>query len=150
MKATAKKSLPVLLLLAGGARLLGEIFPGRLGFLHILGGDHFGWIFWTLGLAGVLWLVLPFSSETRETDGENQDNRSGIQRFFTRYGAEAAILLVTAVSLSMLIRSGYFWDDAVNSTAYLAEKKDGIPLLRHVLDFMKEYLHLGRIKVVSG
>ena len=69
--------------------------------------------------------------------------------FFQNWGIEAVILLVTAASLAMLVRSGWFWDDAVNSTAYLAEKKDSIPLLRHVLDFMGEYLKLGRINVLS-
>ena len=149
MKAIAGKFLPFLLILAGGLRLLWERFPGRLGFLRVLGGEHYGWVFWTLGLAGLLWLVLPAVSGGSEAKRAEETGVSGLRRFFSRYGIEAAILLVTAVSLSMLIRSGYFWDDAVNSTAYLAEKKDSVPLLQHVLDFMKEYLHLGRINVLS-
>ena len=149
MKAITEKILSYLLLLCGGLRLLWERFPQRLPFLRILGGDHHGWIFWTLGIAGLLLLFLQALPEERVSTGKDASEGTRLQRFLKIYGIEAAILLVTACSLAMLIRSGYFWDDAVNSTAYLAEKKDSIPTLRHVLDFMGEYLKLGRINVLS-
>ena len=149
MKAITEKNLSYLLFFCGGLRLLWERFPRRLPFLRILGGDHHGWIFWTLGIAGLLLLFLQALPEKRVSTGEDASEGTRLQRFLKIYGIEAAILLVTACSLAMLIRSGYFWDDAVNSTAYLAEKKDSIPTLRHVLDFMGEYLKLGRINVLS-
>lgn len=150
MKKNFKKISPYFLLLLGALRLLYEGFPGRLGFLRFLGGETLGWIFWIAGLAGLLWLVLrQFSFEGPDDPHKEQPGGSALQRFFQNYGIEALILLLTAVSLSMLIRSGYYWDDAVNSTAYLAEKKDAIPTLTHVLEFMRKYLELGRINVLS-
>ena len=68
------------------------------------------------------------------------------KRFYTGVGMGRA----AAASLAMLIRSGYFWDDAVNSTRYLAEKKDEISTLHYLLDFMKAYLKLGRINIISA
>ncbi len=129
--------------------MLWERFPHRFGFLRVLGGDHHGWIFWILGIAGLLLLFLRALPEEQENGLDESKKGTRIQRFLKNYGIEAGILLVTACSLAMLIRSGYFWDDAVNSTAYLAEKKDSIPTLRHVLDFMGKYLQLGRINVLS-
>ena len=150
MKEISRKLYPFLLLLLGGLRLLYERFPGRFGFLRFLGGAYLGWLFWIAGLTGLLWLVLrQFSFTQPEGSHKEQPELSALQRFFHKYGIEALILLLTAVSLSMLIRSGYYWDDAVNSTAYLAEKKDAIPTLTHVLEFMRKYLELGRINVLS-
>ena len=157
-----KYILPLFLILLGGMRLLYERFPGRLGFLHFLGGTYLGWIFWTLGIAGLLWLLLLHShvsnpdkslpNEDRTARSSKQNARSLFldpRSLLLNYGIEALILLLTAASLSMLIRSGYYWDDALNSTAYLAEKKDTIPTLTHVLNFMRKYLELGRINILS-
>ena len=150
MKKNFKKISPYFLLLLGVLRLLYERFPGRLGFLSFLGGENLGWIFWIAGIAGLLWLVLrQFSYVQPEDPHKEQPEMPALQRFFHNYGIEALILLLTAASLSMLIRSGYYWDDAVNSTAYLAEKKDAIPTLTHVLEFMRKYLELGRINILS-
>ena len=150
MKTTIKKFLPFLLILIGGIRLLAERFPGRLSFLNFPGIEHAGWIFWLLGFAGILMLLIRTApQETAVPQGENRQDNKGFQKFLLNYGIETAILLLTAVSLSMLIRSGYFWDDAVNSTVYLAEKKDTVSLGRHVLEFMRKYLALGRINVLS-
>ena len=150
MKVLSGKITPYLLLLLGALRLLYERFPGRLPFLRILGGAYLGWIFWTAGIAGLLWLVLrQFSLRQAADPRREQTAKSTLQRFFQNYGIEALILLLTAASLSMLIRSGWYWDDAVNSTAYLAEKKDAIPTLTHVLEFMRKYLELGRINILS-
>ena len=150
MKTTIKKFLPFLLILTGGIRLLAERFPGRLSFLSFSGVEHAGWIFWLLGIAGILMLLIrTVPQEAAAPQGEKRQAEKGFQKFFFNYGIETAILLLTAVSLSMLIRSGYFWDDAVNSTVYLAEKKDTVSLGRHVLEFMRKYLALGRINVLS-
>ena len=149
MKTITEKILPYILLLLGGLRLLWERFPHRCPVLHILGGDHHGWIFWTLGLAGLVFLFLRAFPDGTKEDREKGSEGSRPRHFLRDHGIEAGILLVTACSLAMLIRSGYFWDDAVNSTAYLAEKKDSIPTFRHVLDFMGKYLKLGRINVLS-
>lgn len=150
MKELSGKITPYLLLLLGALRLLYERFPGRLPFLQILGGAYLGWIFWIAGIAGLLWLVLrQFSLRQAADPLREQPEMPALQRFFRNYGIEALILLLTAASLSMLIRSGWYWDDAVNSTAYLAEKKDAIPTLTHVLEFMRKYLELGRINILS-
>ncbi|MBR6088487.1 MAG: hypothetical protein IKP86_01045 [Anaerolineaceae bacterium] len=144
-----KKITPYLLILFGGARLLYERFPQRLSFLRIPGGDTCGWIFWLAGITGLVWLLLSQIHLSPERSVEMGSATGGLQGFFRRYGIEVLILFLTAASLSMLIRSGYYWDDAVNSTAYLAEKKDSVSTLTHVLDFMKEYLHLGRVNLLS-
>ena len=149
MKAAAERYLPFFLIGAGGLRILGDCFPNRLGVLRFLGGAHCGWIFWILAGAGLLWLLLRNIPEFTGSVSVPAETESRLVRFLRNWGIEAVILLVTAASLAMLVRSGWFWDDAVNSTAYLAEKKDSIPLLRHVLDFMGEYLKLGRINVLS-
>ena len=57
MKAFCKKYLPWVLILIGVLRLLWEHFPGRLAFLHVLGSDHFGWVFWLCGIFGIVWLL---------------------------------------------------------------------------------------------
>ncbi len=151
MKKTAERSLPFLLILIGALRLLWERFPHRLAPLRILGGEHYGWIFWAAGLAGLLMLAAPGRTDVPEEDGSSAGNEgTGFQRLIRRYGIDALILLVTAASLGMLIRSGYFWDDAVNSTLYLSEKKDSISTLNHVLEFMRKYLELGRINLLSS
>ena len=127
LKSALNKLLPYLLLLLGGLRLLWERFPHRVAFLSVLGGDHHGWIFWILGIAGAILLFLRALPEETKDKPEDDPEMPYLRRFLKNYGIEAGILLVTACSLAMLIRSGYFWDDAVNSTAYLAEKKDSIP-----------------------
>lgn len=150
MKSLSKKIMPYALIFIGALRLLAEKWPEKLGFLRILGGDSLGWIFWTVGIAGIIWLAeRQFSPGSREQTGDEPVQQGFLPRFFHRYGIELLILLITAASLSMLIRSGYFWDDAVNSTAYLAEKKDAVPTFTQVLDFMKKYLELGRINILS-
>ena len=149
MKEAAEKYLPYLLILTGGVRVLRELFPQRLGFMPLPGGSHYGWVFWMLGVSGLLWLILKIFPDTNAAHCESGSADRGLKRFFRNYWIEMTILLLTAASLAMLIRSGWFWDDAVNSTAYLAEKKDNIPLFRHVLDFMGEYLKLGRVNVLS-
>lgn len=150
MKTLSKKFLPFLLIIIGCLRLFAERFSGKFAFLRSLASEPTGWLFWTVGIAGLIWLILQQSafSETENPRSE-QAKGSPLQQFFRNYGIEMLILLLTAASLSMLIRSGYFWDDAVNSTAYLAEKKDSIPTLTHVLTFMRRYLELGRINVLS-
>ena len=156
MKAFCKKYLPWVLILIGVLRLLWEHFPGRLAFLHVPGSDHFGWVFWLCGIFGIVWLLLRKlgiqCSEGGDGQAVNSSLESGnfpLRRFFEKYGIEILILFFTAASLSMLLRSGYYWDDALNSTVYLAQKKDAVSTFRHVLDFMAEYLHLGRINVLS-
>ncbi len=149
MKTLTERLLPFVLMLAGGLRVLWERFPHRLSFLRVLGGEHLGWLFWTLGLTGLVWLLLRALPESAAPDAWHAGGSGRAARFFSAWGPELLILFITAASLSMLVRSGYYWDDAVNSTAYLAEKKDSIPTFRHVLDFMKEYLKLGRINVLS-
>lgn len=150
MKSFVEKYLPWLLILLGGLRLLWERYPSRVPFLRILGGTRFGWIFWLCGITGILWLFLRSSDEGEEIrEKPVSSKQSALRRFFKNYGIEMLILLMTAASLSMLFRSGFYWDDAVNSTVYLAQKKDQISTWQHVLDFMAEYLHLGRINVLS-
>ncbi len=156
MKAFVEKYLPFILILLGALRLLWERFPSKFVFLRFLGGAYFGWVFWLLGITGVIWLLLralgvqrsAVSDQWPVVSGKRSDKFS-LRCFFEKYGIELLILLLTAASLSMLIRSGYYWDDAVNSTAYLAQKKDSVSTLRHVLDFMGDYLRLGRINVLS-
>ena len=149
MKAFCERYLPWVLILLGVLRLLWERFPGRLAFLHVLGGEHFGWVFWLLGCTGVVWLLLRSLGMKQAVGSGQQANNILVRRFFEKYGIELLILFLTAASLSMLLRSGYYWDDALNSTVYLAQKKDAVSTFRHVLDFMAEYLHLGRINVLS-
>lgn len=144
MKAFVNKILPFFLILAGGLCVLRERFPQRFRFLPGQDAARFDWIFWILGFAGCIWLILRRFPEKAQ-NGENTGGGS----FFRKYGIEIMILFITAASLSMLIKSGYYWDDAVNSTAYLAEKKDSVPTLTHVLQFMQDYLKLGRINVLS-
>ena len=146
MKAVIEKYLPWVLILAGGLRILSEVFPGRV---PLIGGATHGWLFWMLGLAGVLWLLARGLPEEEPAAAAEKDGR-GLAAFLRRYRVEGIILLLTAASLAMLIHSGYFWDDAINSTRYLAEKKDNIPLMSHVLSFIRTYLHLGRINLLSA
>ena len=150
MKDRIQKYLPFLFLLIGGVRLFAELFPGKAVFLPEWGASHTGWICWTLGFAGIIWLILrAFSQKPAVKEKNPAPQTSYPARFFRDYGPELVILMVTAASLVMLIRSGYFWDDAVNSTAYLAEKKDAVPTFSHVLEFMQKYLKLGRLNVLS-
>ncbi len=138
------------MILVGGLRLLWECFPHRFGFLHHLGGDYYGWIFWAIGLAGLLIPVIRQLPDIAVSDSSCDSAQNRLQHLIRNYWIEALILLITAASLGMLIRSGYFWDDAVNSTIYLSEKKDSISTAQHLLDFMQNYLKLGRINVLSS
>ena len=150
MKAFVERYLPFILILLGVLRLIWERFPAKFAFLRYLGGQYFGWIFWLLGITGVVWLLLrALTTKQASLCEQTSANDSPLRRFFEKFGIELLILLLTAASLSMLIRSGYFWDDAVNSTAYLAQKKDSVSTMRHVLNFMGDYLRLGRINVLS-
>ena len=72
-----------------------------------------------------------------------------IWKFIVTWKSEILILLITIFSLKPLFHSGYYWDDAINSTAYLFEKYDHLTLLQNVLIFMRKYLELGRINVLS-
>lgn len=150
MKEKTEKYLPLLMIILGGARLLYERYPLRLAFLRILGGKTFGWIFWLCGISGAVWFLLrTLGSSESEVNRKQRKADSVFRQFFINYGPELLILLLTAASLSMLFRSGYYWDDAVNSTLYLSQKKDSVSTFRHVLDFMGDYLRLGRINVLS-
>ena len=150
MKAFVEKYLPWILILLGALRVVWERFPSRFAFLRVLGGPYLGWIFWLAGITGFVWLLLRALGEQKAAPlSEKGEEIKPLRRFFEKYGIELLILVLTAASLSMLIRSGYYWDDAVNSTAYLAQKKDSVSTFRHVLDFMGDYLRLGRINVLS-
>ena len=69
--------------------------------------------------------------------------------FLQKWKTEILILAVTVLSLKPLLHSGFYWDDAVNSTAYLFEKFDDLSLIQNVLIFMRKYLELGRINILS-
>lgn len=110
-------------------------FSHRLGISpeQIISLQRFNWVFGILLIGGIFWILKGFSRI----------------EFLKSKKIEIGILLLTAFSLSMLIDSGYFWDDSVNLTKYLYEKFDGIPLWKNVLHFIKLYLELGRINILS-
>lgn len=151
--------LPVLLILIGASRpllcALSRFLPG----LNQISGawPTLSFVFWILLLGGILWLFslsLPADTADFQPLGERKEARAdgwfGKTLAFLRiWRVELLILAVSALSLSMLIHSGYYWDDAVNSTVYLSEKYDELPLLQNVLIFMRKYIELGRINVLS-
>ena len=110
-------------------------FSHRLGISpeQLISLQRFNWVFGILLIGGILWILKDFPRYD----------------FLKSKKIEIGILLLTAFSLSMLIDSGYFWDDSVNLTKYLYEKYDGIPLWKNVLHFIKLYLELGRINILS-
>ena len=61
--------------------MLWERFPHRFGFLRVLGGDHHGWIFWILGIAGLLLLFLRALPEEQENGLDESKKWTRIQRF---------------------------------------------------------------------
>ncbi len=134
-----KLILPMLMILAGALGCLPARIAARLPLLGRLSGGTFTWLLWVAGLGGV---ILLFAKNV--TDSE--ENGTG---FLRRYGVDLLILLLTAACLAMLVPSGYYWDDAVNSTKYLAEKNDSLSTLSHVFKFMGSYLRLGRVNVLS-
>lgn len=117
-----------------------------------------------LPLKRISWLFLTFivygfglrifaPSFQRKAEDVNQPNcgwSTSLGGFISNWGVELVILAITALSLRMLVPSGYYWDDALNSTQYLFERQDGIPLIQNLLSFMGKYLALGRINVLSA
>jgi hypothetical protein len=132
--------LPAAMILIGALGCLPARIAARLPILKNLIGGTFSWVLWVVGLAGV---ILLFFKE----DAVPEENAGG--SFLKKYGVEILILLLTAACLAMLVPSGYYWDDAVNSTNYLAERNDSVSTLSHVLNFMRSYLRLGRVNVLS-
>lgn len=137
--------------LGSGGQILLAISPS-LGGLQKLTAvlSRFSFIFlilWFFGVAVLIWLLLdkPWFSKAVPVDKRG----NFILDFLIRWKLEILIVLVTALSLRTMLASGYFWDDAVNATAYLAEKYDDLPLWRNLLDFMRKYIELGRINLLS-
>ena len=139
-----KYLLPAAMILIGAmgclpARIAARI-AARLPIFGNLIGGTFSWVLWVIGLAGV---ILFFCKEGTVSEKKAEGS------FLKKYGVEILILLLTAACLAMLVPSGYYWDDAVNSTNYLAERNDSVSTLSHVLEFMRSYLRLGRVNVLS-
>ena len=82
MKSLTERLLPFVLMLIGGLRVLWERFPHRFPFLRVLGGEHLGWLFWTLGLAGLVWLLLRTLPEHTARSTETEVGSSRAARFF--------------------------------------------------------------------
>ena len=124
--------------------ICGEMVAGKIPALkHLL--ELFSlesFCFWAVLLSGIL--IRFFPAAISDTDSPDK-----FPNFFNKWKIELLILAITFLSLFMLINSGYYWDDAVNSTAYLNEKFDGIPLSQNILTFMHKYIELGRINVLS-
>lgn len=78
----------------------------------------------------------------------NDPEPSG-KSFLSRWKIEFQIIGLTALVLMPMLRTGYYWDDAINATIYGAEKLDGVPVLENVRIFMQRYLALGRINLAS-
>lgn len=114
--------------------------------------ERFSWFFLACLAAGygLRIRIARKTSRTKGTSGRSGSFAGTAADFLGDWGIELLILLVTALSLRMLVPSGYYWDDALNSTAYLFERQDGIPLIRNLLTFMGKYLALGRINVLSA
>lgn len=138
-KQRRKFILPALMIFIGALGCLPSRIAARLPLLGKLSGGSCSWMLWVIGLGGVMLLFL-------KNGADSEENGTG---FLRGYGAELLILLLTAACLAMLVPSGYYWDDAVNATNYLAEKNDSISTLSHVLAFMGSYLRLGRVNVLS-
>ena len=140
MKKTRREFiLPALMILVGALGCLPARIAARLPLLGQFSGGTCSWMLWVIGLGGVLLLFVKKGTESAE-------NGTG---FLRGYGVELFILLLTAACLAMLVPSGYYWDDAVNSTLYLAEKNDSLSTLSHVRAFIGSYLRLGRVNVLS-
>ncbi len=121
-------------------------------FQALLPLKRISWLFLTFIVYGFgLRILAPVFRRNAEKGNKPDCGRSAFfGRFFSNWGIELAILAVTALSLRMLFPSGYYWDDALNSTQYLFERQDGIPLIQNLLSFMGKYLALGRINVLSA
>lgn len=121
-------------------------------FQVLLPLKRISWLFLTLIVYGFgLRILAPVFK--RKAEDVNQPNCSWsafFGGFISNWGIELVILAITALSLRMLVPSGYYWDDALNSTQYLFERQDGIPLIQNLLSFMGKYLALGRINVLSA
>ena len=111
--------------------------------------ERFSWIFWICLFGGIAVFLSMLLKRTDASDVPADTAVESVGQFLKTWKIEIGILIVTAFSLSMLIDSGYYWDDAVNSTVYLFEKYDDLPLLQNVLIFMRKYIELGRINVLS-
>lgn len=112
---------------------------------------RFSFFFWLSLIIGIVSRILFLSDKnhfSRLPDLGLQSD-SPVLKFLVTWKSEILILIITVLSLQPLFHSGYYWDDAVNSTAYLFEKYDQLPLLQNVLVFMQKYLDLGRINVLS-
>lgn len=112
---------------------------------------RFSFFFWLSLIIGIAVRIRFLLDQTHFSELTIQGIRSDspIWKFLVTWKSEILILLITILSLKPLFHSGYYWDDAVNSTAYLFEKYDQLPLLQNLLIFMRKYLELGRINVLS-
>jgi hypothetical protein len=110
------------------------------------------WLFLTFIVYGfgLRIYALIFERKSMKVGDENHSWSAPFIEFFGNWGIELLLLAITALSLRMLVPSGYYWDDALNSTQYLFERQDGIPLIQNLLSFMGKYLALGRINVLSA
>ena len=104
-------------------------------------------IFFFFGVSLHLWLLFGKPDITRRSNASLSEDK--LIAFFQRRKVEILICILTALSLRYLMHSGYYWDDAVNSTAYLFEKQDHLPLIQNLVNFMRKYLELGRINLLS-
>lgn len=117
-----------------------------IGLAVVIIAERFvaGTIFYRFGFLALLlpvWAAL-LRIPIREADG-------GGGSFLTVWRLEIMILGLTFLMLEPMLRGGYYWDDAVNATIYGIEKIDGVPLLENILTFMRRYLELGRINILS-
>ncbi len=131
-----------------------NLISGAVPFLQAAAGAgwRFSFFFWLSLFFGI---VLRGSLFIRHTGRNIPTDRTDLAEnpvlfFLQRWKIEILILLITALSLKPLLHSGYYWDDAVNSTAYLFEKFDDLPLIQNLLIFIRKYLELGRINILSS
>lgn len=118
-----------------GIGLIGVVVAER--FLSGTISSRFGFVALLLPVWAVL-LRIPI----READG-------GGGSFLTVWRLEIMILGLTFLMLEPMLRGGYYWDDSVNATIYGIEKIDGVPLTENILSFMRRYLELGRVNILS-
>ncbi len=114
--------------------------------------QHLSFIFWFCLFSGIGLLVYPLVLPSGTKVPAFRSPSMGTTLLFSflqKWSPEILILGITILSLSPLLDSGYYWDDAVNATAYLYEKQDGLPLIRNLLIFMRKYIELGRINILS-
>ncbi len=104
-------------------------------------------MFFFFGISLLIWLLFGKPVLMRENALSQSEDK--LIAFFQRWKTEILICILTALSLRFLMHSGYYWDDAVNSTAYLFEKQDQLPLIQNLINFMRKYLELGRINLIS-